>query len=73
MQSRAVCFGCDTVIEHDPIFEAPCGHDEHSSAVWHGLCLMEWREHRDGIMKRWRQRFRRMMEEMGVGFEDDDD
>lgn len=73
MQTRAVCFGCDEVIEYDPIFEAPCGHDEHSSAVWHGICLMRWRDHRDDFIKQWRQRFRRMMEEMGADFGDDDE
>jgi hypothetical protein len=46
IQSRPICFGCDERIEHDPLFEAPCGHDGCSSAVFHGLCLMEWRERR---------------------------
>jgi hypothetical protein len=44
MQDRPVCFGCDEVIEHSPVFEAPCGHDDCCSGVWHGVCLMEWRE-----------------------------
>lgn len=74
LQDRPVCFVCDQVIEHDWVFEAPCGHINHSSAVMHGICLMEWREHREEFMQEWRRRFRRMIEEMGGAmFEDDDD
>lgn len=64
MQDRPVCFLCDRVIEYDPVYEAPCGHEEHSSAVWHGLCLMEFREKRDEWFKEFRRRLMRMAEEM---------
>jgi hypothetical protein len=47
IQDRPVCWGCDELIEHSAVFAAPCDHPEHSSAVWHGLCLMEWRENRE--------------------------
>lgn len=46
MQDRPICFKCRTLIDHSPVFEAPCGHDECSSAVFHGLCLMEFRDQR---------------------------
>lgn len=62
MQDRPVCFKCDKAIETNAemVFEAPCGHDHHSSAVFHGLCLMDWREHRNHFM----ERLRAHMEEM---------
>lgn len=47
MQDRPICFKCDKTIEHSPIFEAPCGHDRCSSAVFHPVCLMEFRDRRD--------------------------
>lgn len=43
MQSQPRCHQCAEQVE-DPIFEAPCGHDECPSVVFHGACLMEWRE-----------------------------
>lgn len=58
MTPRAICFQCKEAVDYDPLFESPCGHDECPSAVFHGLCLMEWREHREEIMKaltRWIQ------------------
>lgn len=58
MQRRPVCFYCSTTIEYDPIFAAPCDHQECSSAVWHPLCLMDWRERREEAVKmfaRWFQ------------------
>lgn len=47
MQDRPVCFECHDLIDQSPIFEAPCGHDECPSAVFHGLCLMQFRERRE--------------------------
>lgn len=46
MQELPRCFGCQDVIEHDPIFEPPCGQEHQCcpSAVWHPLCLMRHRE-----------------------------
>lgn len=46
MQDIPRCFGCHDPVEHDPIFESPCGPEHHGcpSAVWHGLCLMKYRE-----------------------------
>jgi hypothetical protein len=57
MQERPVCFKCDREIKTNAemVFEAPCGHDHHSSAVFHGVCLMDWREHRATFMERLRQ------------------
>jgi hypothetical protein len=45
VQEKPVCMGCDEVIEDEPVFQAPCGHEGCSSFVWHGHCLMEFREH----------------------------
>jgi hypothetical protein len=39
-----VCFDCQTRIENSPVFAAICGHATCPSVVFHGLCLMEWRE-----------------------------
>lgn len=62
MQDRPVCLRCDKRIDHDPVFEAPCGHDRCPSAVFHGLCLMEWREARDQFIQRLRKRFEQIGE-----------
>lgn len=47
MQDVPRCFGCKLPVEHDPIYEAPCGHEGHeqcASSVFHPMCLMQWRE-----------------------------
>ena len=54
MQDRAVCFMCHYQIDHDPVFCAPCDHAECPSGVFHGLCLMEWREHRAQVLAQWK-------------------
>lgn len=51
MQDRAICFQCTGEIEHSPVFEAPCGHEHCPSMVFHALCLMAWREHRDAVLR----------------------
>lgn len=56
MQDRPICFYCGEQVDHSPVFEAPCGHDAHSSAVFHGLCLMKFREFRDErsrVLQKW--------------------
>lgn len=55
VQDRPVCFKCDEVIETSAVFCAPCDHDHHSSAVFHPLCLMEWREYRERREAHYRQ------------------
>lgn len=51
LQDRPVCFypPCAEFIEKDFVFEAPCGHDDHPSAVFHPLCLMGWREFKEDM------------------------
>lgn len=73
MQDRPVCFKCDKKIETNAemVFEAPCGHDHHSSAVFHGICLMDWREHRHHFMERLRKHLEDMLG-MPVTFEEPD-
>lgn len=51
MQQRAVCFDCAEEVEHSPVYEAPCGHEGCPSAVFHGVCLMRWRERRDEVIE----------------------
>lgn len=46
MQDQPVCFKCKERIDGDFVYEAPCGHDRCSSAVFHPLCLMEFRDMR---------------------------
>lgn len=44
---------CGQRVEYDPVFAPDCGqqtgdpreHDECGSSVWHGHCLMEFRQH----------------------------
>lgn len=67
IQARPVCFGCNEVIEYDPLYEAPCGHDDCSSAVFHGLCLMDWREHRQRWEERMREAYKRWVEKHSEG------
>lgn len=64
MQDRPVCFRCDEEIKTNGeiVFEAPCGHDKCSSAVFHGLCLMDWREHREHFIQNLRRRMEQLME-----------
>lgn len=52
MQDRPICFGCKERIEAEAVYEAPCGHDTCSSACFHGLCLMEFRERRESATNR---------------------
>lgn len=52
MQDRPVCFECRTQVEHSPVYEAPCGHDRCRSAVFHGLCLMGYRERRESAINK---------------------
>lgn len=53
LQTAPRCFDCiEEVSASDAVFEAPCGHDDCPSAVFHGLCLMTWRENREVVFKR---------------------
>lgn len=42
-----ICFGCAKQVTHDLVFAAICDHEECPSAVWHPLCLMDFRENRE--------------------------
>jgi hypothetical protein len=55
------------MVEHSPVFEAPCGHDQCSSAVWHGICLMEWRERRQEYVAMIRKMMREWYEQHPEG------
>jgi hypothetical protein len=62
MQDRPVCFQCIESIETNAemVFEAPCGHNDCRSAVYHALCLFEWRERRakfEGWLEEMKQRW----------------
>lgn len=59
VQTLPRCAGCSEPVEIDPVYAAPCDHEHHPSMVWHGLCLMDWREHRDRMkaaFQRWAAR-----------------
>ena len=47
IHDRPRCWVCAEIVEYDPIFAAPCDHDSCPSVVFHGICLMEWREFRE--------------------------
>lgn len=55
LQERPICFhfNCAEPISRNDeiVFEAPCGHLECPSAAFHGVCLMEFREHREHILE----------------------
>lgn len=49
---KPICLGCEKPIDYDPVFAPPlCEHDDCASAVFHGICLMEWREQVDEARK----------------------
>lgn len=57
IQDRPVCYRCDLKIESDPVFAPPfCDDEECSSAVFHGICLMQWREHLDSVRQEVKKR-----------------
>ena len=61
MRRYPLCPGCTEEVDTDPIYEAACGHDDTCiTLVWHGLCLMEWREHRENIKGQLEQLFSEM-------------
>lgn len=68
VQDRPVCFDCDQTIERldDVVFSPPwCDHAKCSSASFHGLCLMRWRERRAEVrvqLDRRMEAFRRHVE-----------
>jgi hypothetical protein len=51
MQDRPVCFSCEEPIKTNAemVFESLCGCDHHPSAVFHGICLFDWRDTRRSI------------------------
>jgi hypothetical protein len=51
LQRHPVCFfpPCGEAIDHDPVYESPCGHEDHPSAVFHPICLMGWREYKEDM------------------------
>jgi hypothetical protein len=52
MRRYPLCWECEEEVDTDPIYEAPCGHDDRCpTMVWHGVCLMSWREKRDEITR----------------------
>lgn len=52
MQERPICFKCERRVDHgqEPVFAAVCDHQRCPSVVFHGMCLMEWREYRDAYL-----------------------
>lgn len=51
MHDRPICFSCHKTIERnsDMVFESLCGCDAHPSAVFHAICLFDWRDKRRSI------------------------
>lgn len=55
LHERPLCFDCVKPVEYDPIYAAPCDHQDCPSAVFHPLCLMRWRERRDEAFREFRR------------------
>jgi hypothetical protein len=72
MQDRPVCFSCEEEIERnsDMVFESPCGCGDHASAVFHAICLFDWRDRKKVIKARIEEMRTRLM---GEQEEDADD
>lgn len=68
MQDRPVCFQCNKPVETNAemVFEAPCGHPDHSSAVFHGICLFDWRDRRASFADYAKKMRDQCMEEHGL-------
>lgn len=47
MRRYPICPGCKEEVDTDPLYESLCGHDDCPSMVFHPICLMEYREHRE--------------------------
>jgi hypothetical protein len=68
IQQQPFCFGCEAKVERleEAVFAPPwCDHEDCSSAVFHGICLMSWRERRQELrlqMQRRMEAFRRHAE-----------
>lgn len=66
IQERPRCFDCSEVVEYDAVYAPPfCEHPECASAVFHGICLMTWRERRAdhmAIMDKARSAFMRHLD-----------
>ena len=62
VQERPICWRCEAKVEYDPVYAAPCDHESCPSAVFHGLCLMEWREERNRAEEALRDFFQSMNE-----------
>lgn len=73
MQDRPICFQCSKSVETNAelIFEAPCGHGHCASAVFHPLCLFDWRDRRVQIQEYVEQMRKRWLEEHGMTPEED--
>lgn len=53
IHERPNCFSCERPVDYDPVFAPPFDDSPTSiSAVFHGLCLMEWRDRRQEVMER---------------------
>lgn len=74
MQDRPICFQCDGAIETNAemVFESPCGHDACSSAVFHGICLFDWRERRTKMNEFFKEMRERWMREHGLSESDEE-
>lgn len=75
MQDRPVCFQCDKSVETNAemVFEAPCGHEDCSSAVFHGICLFDWREKRSKIQEYFKEMRERFMRDHGLQQEEEEE
>lgn len=67
MQDRPVCFSCTNPIETNAemVFEAPCGTETCASAVFHAICLFDWRDRRRSMEERFEQMRAQWMAEHG--------
>ena len=52
LHDKPLCFSCVRPVEYDPVFASPCDHDTCPSSVFHPLCLMDWRQHREEHFRR---------------------
>lgn len=54
--SITVCFMCQRKSKAvDAVFESLCGHEDCPTMSFCGLCLMQWREHREALVREYEE------------------
>lgn len=57
--STPICFMCrEALPSQDAVFDSICGHERCPTMSFHGICLMQWRERREEIIREYEEHIR---------------